>query len=82
MSDGRFAMRLVPGSERVAPGISAHSHVSAKKQDGPWLVLYAWLRLEAGMTPDEAYEEAAQLAAIPGTSVAMPALPSTASSPV
>ena len=73
VSGGRFAMRLVPGSERVAPGISAHSHISATKQDGAWLVLYAWLRLEAGMGPAEAYDEAARRASVPGALVAMPA---------
>jgi peptidoglycan hydrolase-like protein with peptidoglycan-binding domain len=71
-ADGSFAMRLVPGAERQTAGIYAHSHLSARKQDGPWLVLYAWLRLEVGMTPNEAFEEAARLAAIPGISVVVP----------
>ena len=35
------------------PGAGQHHHA-----DGAWLVLYAWLRLEAGLPPCVAYEEA------------------------
>ena len=72
VAGGRFAMRLVAGAEGVTAGVCAHSHISAAKQDGPWLVLYAWLRLEAGRPPQEAYQEAAQLAATSATSLALP----------
>ena len=82
LADGRFAMRLIPGAERLTAGIYAHSHLSPRKQDGPWLVLYAWLRLEAGMMPNEAYEEAARLATIPGTSIVLPERRATPSSPL
>jgi hypothetical protein len=39
------------------PGIYAHRYF-ADHQDGPWLVLYAWLRLVAQLDPATAYAEA------------------------
>lgn len=47
--------RIRDGDQRV-PGIYAHTYFH--HADGAWLVLYAWLRLEAGMTECMAYEEA------------------------
>lgn len=37
-------------------GILAHTYFG--HMDGPWLVVYCWLRMEAKMSPDEAYAEA------------------------
>jgi hypothetical protein len=42
------------------PGILAHMYWD--HGDGAWLVLYAWLRLEAGLDPVDAYAEATRLA--------------------
>ncbi len=38
------------------PGVLAHMYFG--HGDGAWLVLYAWLRLEPGLDPQTAYEEA------------------------
>lgn len=52
----RLAMsRIADGDQRV-PGIYAHTYFH--HADGSWLVLYAWLRLDAGMPECIAYEEA------------------------
>lgn len=40
-----------------APGIWCH-HYQGAHADGAWPALYAWLRLEAGLDPDEAYRQA------------------------
>lgn len=53
LADGRMAMG------RVSParvGILAHTYFG--HADGAWLVLYAWLRLEAGLDEAPAYAEA------------------------
>ena len=56
LSGTRLAMsRLADGDQRVS-GIYAHTYFH--HADGAWLVLYAWLRLEAGMPECIAYEEA------------------------
>lgn len=56
LSGTHLAMsRLTDGDQRV-PGIYAHTYFH--HADGAWLVLYAWLRLEAGMPECIAYEEA------------------------
>lgn len=56
LSGTRLAMsRLADGDQRV-PGVYAHTYFD--HADGAWLVLYAWLRLEAGMPGCIAYEEA------------------------
>lgn len=56
LSGTRLAMsRLADGDQRV-PGIYAHTYFH--HADGAWLVLYTWLRLEAGMPECIAYEEA------------------------
>ena len=54
---GRVRMGRVDGAEQRRPGIYAH-HAFAHA-DGAWPVLYAWLRLEAGLPACKAYEEAA-----------------------
>ena len=82
ISDRRLAMRTVAGAQQPAPGIYAHSHIAPPKQDGPWLVLYAWLRLEAAMEAGDAYEEAARVAATRGTSAVLPESRPTSSGPV
>jgi hypothetical protein len=60
LSGTHLAMgRLADGDQRV-PGIYAHTYFH--HADGAWLVLYAWLRLEAGMPECIAYEEATRRA--------------------
>jgi hypothetical protein len=54
-------MGRLPESE-LGPGIYAHRYF-ADHQDGSWPVLYAWLRIEAGLTPEYAYAEALRRAA-------------------
>lgn len=41
-------------------GVLAHQYFG--HADGAWLVMYAWLRLEAGLDASAAYEEAARRA--------------------
>lgn len=56
MEDKIMSMARFPVSDR-GPGIYAH-HYFADHIDGMWLVLYAWLRLEAQLDPATAYAEA------------------------
>ena len=56
----RLAMGRLEGADRRRPGIYAHHYFG--HADGAWLVLYGWLRLEAGLPPCAAYEEAARRA--------------------
>jgi hypothetical protein len=58
--NGRLAMGRVAGAKKPQPGIYAHSYFH--HQDGAWPVLYAWLRLEGGLAPADAFEKAAELA--------------------
>jgi hypothetical protein len=54
---GELAMGRVSGAaEHRRAGIYAHCHFH--HADGLFLVLYAWLRIEAGLPPSRAYEEA------------------------
>jgi hypothetical protein len=55
-------MQLGPVAEAVkaTPGVLAHHYFG--HADGAWLVLYAWLRLEAGLSPETAFDEAARRA--------------------
>jgi hypothetical protein len=46
----------VTGAEKPATGI--YPHHAFGHADGSWPVLYAWLRLEAGLAPEVAYAEA------------------------
>ena len=71
VANGRMAMGRIPGGDQPAPGIHAHTYF--RHFDGAWLVLYAWLRLEAGRAPGEAYDEAVRLATIKGTPSTKPA---------
>jgi len=54
--DGRVRMGRIEGGDQRRPGIYAHHYFG--HADGAWLVLYAWLRLEVGLPPCVAYEEA------------------------
>ena len=61
LRDGRFALGLVPAAAKAPlPGVLAHQYFG--HADGSMLVLYAWLRLEAGLAPDVAFEEAVKRA--------------------
>lgn len=58
LADGRIAMGRV--STQTIKGILAHCYFG--HADGAWLVLYAWLRIEAGLDPSTAYDEAVRRA--------------------
>jgi hypothetical protein len=53
-------MGPVGAAKTVSPGIYAHHYFG--HADGAWLVLYAWLRLEAGLSKEDARTEAVRLA--------------------
>ena len=55
-----LAMGLVESAAKLRPGLYAHHCFG--HADGAWLVLYAWLRLEAGLAPEIAFDEAVQRA--------------------
>jgi len=57
---GRMWLGPFAEASKASPGIYAHHYFG--HADGAWLVLYAWLRLEAGLDPAAAYEEAAKRA--------------------
>jgi len=56
----QLEMGRIESARRATPGVMAHTYFG--HADGAWLVLYAWLRLEAGLAPCTAYEEAARRA--------------------
>jgi hypothetical protein len=56
LKDGRMALGRVAGAEKLSPGIYAHMYF--EHADGSWLLLYAWLRMVAGLGPNQAYDEA------------------------
>jgi hypothetical protein len=56
LRDGFFTLGPVAAAEKPLPGILAHQYFG--HADGAMLVLYAWLRLEAGLAPAVAFEEA------------------------
>ncbi|MCA9561733.1 MAG: N-acetylmuramoyl-L-alanine amidase [Myxococcales bacterium] len=60
IADGQLAMGRVPNGDTREPGVWAHHYFH--HADGAWPVLYAWLRLEAGLAPCAAYEEAVRRA--------------------
>jgi len=60
LDGSRLAMGRIRDGDRRRPGIWAHHRFH--HADGSWPVLYAWLRLEAGLAPCVAYEEAVRLA--------------------
>lgn len=60
LDGARLSMGRIADGDTRRPGIWAHTYFH--HADGAWLVLYAWLRLEAGLAPCVAYEEAARRA--------------------
>lgn len=60
LSRARLAMGPVTGTDVRRPGIYAHHYFN--HADGAWPVLYAWLRLAAGLAPEAAYDEAVRRA--------------------
>ena len=60
VADGRMALGRVPGADSRRSGIYAHHYTA--HADGCFPVLYAWLRLQAGLEPDNARAEAIRLA--------------------
>lgn len=69
-SGNKLAMNRVTGAGSSSPGIYAHTYFG--HADGSWLVLYSYLRLQAGMTPSAAYAEAARLGTTKSNSVPVP----------
>lgn len=57
--DRHMMMGLLPQSAN-GPGIYAHQYFG--HMDGAWLVLYCWLRLEAGLDPATAFDTACTMA--------------------
>lgn len=55
-----MAMGPFDAAKSTSPGIYAHHYFG--HADGAWLVLYAWLRLEAQLPPDDARAKAIELA--------------------
>lgn len=61
-------MNRVSRARRASPGVWAHTssgiwaHTYFGHSDGAWLVLYAWLRIEAHYSAKEAYDQAIELA--------------------
>lgn len=60
LRDGKMTMGRLPSAEQPLPGLLAHTFFG--HADGAWLVLYAWLRLEAGLEATDAYREAIERA--------------------
>lgn len=58
--NGRLRMGPLPAADPRGPGIWAHHYTA--HADGAWPVLYAWLRIEARLAADVAYEQACLLA--------------------
>jgi hypothetical protein len=69
-SGSTMALGRVTGADKLRPGIYAHTYFG--HADGSWLVLYAFLRIEKGRAPAQAYAEAIQLATTPKSSVVLP----------
>jgi len=55
-----LAMGQLESAAKLKPGLYAHHYFG--HADGAWLVLYAWLRLEADLAPDDAFGEAVRRA--------------------
>ncbi|MFZ5787410.1 MAG: N-acetylmuramoyl-L-alanine amidase [Acidobacteriota bacterium] len=55
-----LALGPVESAAKLRPGLYAHHYFG--HADGAWLVLYAWLRLEAGLAPEAAFEDAVRRA--------------------
>ncbi|MBK7537583.1 MAG: N-acetylmuramoyl-L-alanine amidase [Myxococcales bacterium] len=56
----RMHVRAFDAAVRPLPGVLAHHYFG--HADGAWLVLYAWLRIEAKMSPSVAFAEAVRRA--------------------
>jgi len=69
-SGSTLAMGRVTGADKLRPGIYAHTYFG--HADGSWLVLYAFLRIEKGRAPAQAYTEAIQIATTSQRSVTVP----------
>ncbi len=69
LSGNTLAMGRAAGADKLRPGIYAHTYFG--HADGAWLVLYAYLRIEKGRTPEQAYAEAIQLATTRARSIAV-----------
>lgn len=65
----RYFLQPFPLAHGLAPGIYAHHHFNADHFDGPFLALYAWLRLEPKLDPDTAYAKAIEMSKTPIASV-------------
>lgn len=55
-----LAMGPFAAAKTTSPGIYAHHYFG--HADGAWLILYSWLRIEAGLSPSDARAEAIRLA--------------------
>ena len=64
---GKITMGRTPDGDTRQPGVYAHHYFG--HADGAWLILYAWLRLEARLPACAAYEEAVKRATGAGKSV-------------
>ena len=51
--NGRMALGRVAMAAKTSPGIYAHMYF--EHADGSWLLLYAWLRIAAGLSSTDAY---------------------------
>ncbi len=60
LNEGSMRLWPVPAASKPVPGVLAHHYFG--HADGAWLVLYAWMRLEAGLAPDVAFNEAVRRA--------------------
>jgi len=60
LAGSRLALGRIPAGDERRPGVWAHTYFH--HSDGAWLVLYAWLRIEAGLSPPEAFDEAVRRA--------------------
>lgn len=60
LREGVMRLGRVRDTTKPTPGVLAHHYFG--HADGAWLVLYAWLRLEADLPPELAYEEAVRRA--------------------
>lgn len=69
LSGNTLAMGRTAGADKLRPGIYAHTYFG--HADGAWLVLYAYLRIEKGRAPNQAYAEAIQLATTRAGSIAV-----------
>jgi len=57
INGNKFYMGPVAACKNPTPGIYSHMNIG-NHADGAWLVLYAWLRIEVGLSEYLAYEEA------------------------